>query len=319
MNDRTVPVWLKVVIGSAALAQIGFGLTLFVNPAAVAQLWPWPLNPITARLLGASSLVSVPMAALIIVLNRWTAARIALVMMIMYRVLQLAAGIIHLDHFNLASTTGINYFGGGTLMLVTIGVALWRGSTLGKPADPGRAWLRGDAPLVIGRAMRGILIGVSAVYFLLGVLYLVLGSGAEALWFEPAGNLTSLTARLFASPLMGLALGLWLIVHAQQWRQVAIPAIGMITFGFTGTLSMILESGAIAPPSPLGYLFPITPLVLFAMGVYLLDAHPVGGGVDPHPPRVYSRTPSPTRSPGGSHRFAWRRGGEASGEIWGLA
>ena len=87
-----LPDWARAIIVISALMQLAFGLTLLLDPSRIAELWPWKLPPLTARLLGASTLVSVPMAALIVFINRFEFARIPLVMMLTYRVLQLLAG-----------------------------------------------------------------------------------------------------------------------------------------------------------------------------------------------------------------------------------
>jgi hypothetical protein len=270
MPDRTLPWWLRAVLLISALMQIGFAFTLLLNPAAIGGLWPWPLTPITARLLGASTLVSVPLAMLTIYFNRWSAARIPLVMMVTYRVLQLTAGLIHMDRFDLFSVTAINYFGGGGTMMLAMLAALIFGDRLGKPADWGHRWLKADTPLLMPAAARYVFIALGVVYFLIGFGFLIVGEGGSMLWFEPAELLTGLTARLFASPAMGLALAMWLITRAKLWRQVAVPAVGMVTFGIAGLFAMLMESASIQPPSPLGFLIPVTPLVLLLMGAFLL-------------------------------------------------
>ena len=53
MSDRTLPLWLRLILLGTAATQIVFGLTLLFNPSAVSTLWPWTLTPVTARLLGA--------------------------------------------------------------------------------------------------------------------------------------------------------------------------------------------------------------------------------------------------------------------------
>lgn len=270
MTDRTLPWWLRIVLLISALMQIGFAFTLLANPAAIDNLWPWPLTQITARLLGASTLVSVPLALLSIYLNRLSAARIPLVMMVTYRILQLTAGVIHIDRFELTSATAINYFGGGGMMMLTMLLALIFGNRLGKETDSGSALLQGDAPLVMPNAARIVLTVLAAIYFLLGIVFVIIGERGAFMWFEPDGLITGLTARLFASPAMGLALAMWLITRAKHWREVAIPAVGMATFGLSGSFAMIAEFSAIQPPTPLGYVVPITPLILLAIGVYLL-------------------------------------------------
>jgi hypothetical protein len=285
MTDRTLPWWLRAVLIISALMQIGFAFTLLINPAAIDGLWPWPLTSITARLLGASTLVSVPLALMTIYFNRWSAARIPLVMMVTYRVLQLTAGVIHVDRFDLFSMTTINYFGGGGTMMLVMLTALIFGNRLGQPADWGHPWLKADSRLHLPDPARWVFIALGVVYFLIGFLFLIIGERGSLLWFEPAELLTGLTARLFASPAMGLALAMWLITRAHMWRQVAVPAVGMVTFGIAGLFAMVMEMPSIQPASPLGYLIPITPLILLLMGAYLLM---------PARSRDRTREPAPT-------------------------
>lgn len=270
MPDRTLPNLLRLALVGMGLMQLSFGATVLLNPEAINSLWPWPLTTISTRLLGASTLVSVPLAFGSAWFNRWSAARISLVMMLTYRVLQIAAGLVHYERFDLAQPTTWNYFGGGGLMLAVLAFALARGHTLGQPADDGQAWLRGQAALVMGTAGRVAFRAIAVLFVVLGVLFFVLGENAAWLWFEAPGALTGLTARLFSSPMVGLALAAWLISNAKYWREVGLPAAGMATFGVAGFITLLIESAGIQPPTPLGYLIAATPLILLAMGFYLL-------------------------------------------------
>ena len=72
----------------------------------------------------------------------------------------------------------------------------------------------------------------------LGLVFLMHGANARPLWFDASG-ITPLTARLFASPLTGLGLGLILVARAKDWRAVLVPAVGMATIGILGTLSLV--------------------------------------------------------------------------------
>jgi hypothetical protein len=202
--------------------------------------------------------------------NRWSVARIPIVMLLIYRVLQLAAGFMHFGRFDLTHPATWNYFGGGCLMLIILTYALVRGSRLGRPVTAAPSWVRGDAPLALNRLTRGILRLIAIAYFFLGLALLVLGPQATPLWFEPAGTLTPLTARLFSSPTIGLAFGLWLVTLATRWREVAVPAAGWTTFGVVALLVVLVESSSVAPPTVAGYAIPLTPLVLLILGLYLL-------------------------------------------------
>jgi len=101
---------------------------LLLQPDRVVELWPWPLPPLTARFLGASTFVSIPLAFLLIGINRYRMAVIPFVMILTYRSLQLLAGVIHIDRFTANSTLTLNYFGGGLLMLVVFAYPLIAGS-----------------------------------------------------------------------------------------------------------------------------------------------------------------------------------------------
>ena len=111
---------------------------------------------------------------------------------------------------------------------------------------------------------------LAVIYFVWGLAFLVLGNGAASLWFEAPGLATSLTLRLFASPIMGLALGMWLITRARHWREVVIPAVALTFIGLTGSFAIGVEMSGVRPPGPLGYVTAATPLILLLVGVYLL-------------------------------------------------
>jgi hypothetical protein len=267
--DMKLPNWVRLVILISALMQLGFGVTLLLEPDRIAELWPWQLPPLTARLLGASTLVSVPMALLAVWINRFAIAAIPFVMMLTYRVLQLLAGAIHHDRFAPDSLVTWNYFGGGLLMAATFGFPLIVARRDGlPPASPSQPFA-GSMPWMTPSAARTSLAALGGFYFVLGIAFLVLGAAAKPLWFDAAG-LTPLTARLFASPLTGLGLGLMLVSRASDWREIMVPAIGMVTIGIVGTLSLMLDCATFAPQSGVAWLVAATPPILLLVGVVLL-------------------------------------------------
>jgi hypothetical protein len=268
-----LPDWARAIIVISALMQLAFGLTLLLDPSRIAELWPWKLPPLTARLLGASTLVSVPMAALIVFINRFEFARIPLVMMLTYRVLQLLAGIIHHDRFAPDSLVTFNYFGGGLLMAFAFGYPLWKGLRDELPAAKAGGWGATPEPWHPPFLARRILSLLGAAYVAVGLVFLALGANAKPLWFDAEG-ITPLTARLFASPLTGLGLGLILVSRAEDWRSVMVPAIGMITIGVVGTLSLVLDKASFLPQSGAAWFIAATPALLFAIGLALLWSRP---------------------------------------------
>jgi len=270
MTDRTLPLWLRLVLLLTGLMQFGFGLTVLLNPGIIGQVWPWPLSPLSARLLGASSLVSVPLSIFTALANRWSAARIPMIMLLTYRVLQILVGLIHIGRFDFTRLITWNYFGGGGLLGIFLIVGLLRGNSLGQTVNRWPGLLRGEAHLNIGPVARVVILAFAVIYFLIGLTLLVLGSNGSWLWMEAPGQATPLTLRLFASPTSGLALGLWLITRARYWREVGIPGAGLFTIGLTASLAVLLELGSVMPSTPFGYYVALTPFILLVLGIYVL-------------------------------------------------
>lgn len=268
-REMRLPQWARLLILISALMQIGFGITLLYDPAAIARVWPWTLPPLSTRLLGASALVSVPLGVLAVWANRYVAAMIPLAMMITYRVLQLAAGLIHADRFAALSLTTVNYFGGGALMLAVYGYCLWAGATARLPDAHGGTRWAAPQPWRAPTAMKAALTVLAAAYVLLGLVFLFAGGNAASFWID-AGGLTPLTARLFSSPLIGLGLGLYLCSRATDRRAILIPAIGLLTIGVGGTLALFLERAALVTPSPAAWLPAATPPILLLAGIWLI-------------------------------------------------
>jgi hypothetical protein len=267
-----LPDWARAVIAISALMQVFFGATLLHDPSAIANVWPWSLPPLSARLLGASALVSVPMSLIAVAVNRFVPAMIPLIMMIAYRVLQIAAGLIHVDRFQADSLVTLNYFGGGGLMFAIYAYCLWAGLASRLPEARAGAAMAEPAPWQPPKALRVVMVVLAIAYLALGLYFLVAG-GSASFWID-AGGLTPLSARLFSSPLIGLALGLFLCSRAADWRSVAIPAAGLVTIGVLGTLAIFLERMTLVLPTPVAWLVAATPLILLAAGAMLIASRP---------------------------------------------
>jgi hypothetical protein len=186
-------------------------------------------------------------------------------MMATYRALQLAAGVLHLDRFGANLPMTVNYFGGGALMLAVLGYGLWMGWRGKLPAaDDGTPieWQR-------SRVLRIALDSLGIAFVTLGAVFFIEASEAPLLWLDARG-ITPLTARLFASPLTGLGLGLMLVSRTADWRAAAIPAIGMCTIGVVVLAAFALGHADFAPRTTLAWIVAATPVVLFAAGAAIL-------------------------------------------------
>lgn len=269
--DSAFPRWLRLIVTVSAAMQFGFGVTLMIDPAQIGTIWPWSMPPLTTRILGASSLVSVPLALLSVGINRFSYAAIPFVMMATYRVLQLAAGAMHLDRFGTNIPMTVNYFGGGALMFTVLSYGLWMGwrgrlTRVTGISEP-TVWHM-PAPLRISLALLG------SLFVVLGLIFFFGAFEAAMIWFDVKG-ITPLTARLFSSPLTGLGLGLILVSRSRDWRMAAIPAVGFCTMGFAVLLAFVLGYSDFAPSTWLGWIVASTPAVLLAAGFIILASKPV--------------------------------------------
>lgn len=274
--EQRIPNWIRLIILISAVMKIGFATTLLIDPGQIKAVWPWPLPPLSARLLGASTLVSVTMGILVVLINRFALAMIPLVMMATYRVLQLIAGFIHIDRFDLMTPLAVNYFGGGGMMLALFAYVLWAGHNKSLPAAAATARFPKAMGWQPGGPFGVALMILAGIYVCLGVAFLFLGAGAKPMWIDSAG-MTPLTARLFSSPLIGLGLGLFLISRSRDWRAVLIPALGLLTIGLSGCLALVLELDSLVVKNVLGALVATTPLVLAVVGAILLQMRPKVG------------------------------------------
>lgn len=272
--DMTLPRWLRAIVLISALMQLAFGITLLADPARVAEVWPWTMPPLTTRVLGASTLVSVPLALLSIGINRYSVAAIPFIMMATYRVPQLTAGAFHTERFGDNLWLTINYFGGGLLMLVVLVCGLWAGQTSRLPRSVAIGLLAARMPWTPAAGIRLALAVTGIFYVGLGIGFFVNASNAAPFWIDVRG-ITPLTARLFSSPLIGLGLGMLLISRASDWRMVAVPATGMITIGLVVLVALVLSRADFAPTTWFGWLVAATPLILFSAGATILASKPV--------------------------------------------
>jgi hypothetical protein len=85
----------------AGLIYLGFGLFMFLNPAAAANIWPWELTPLMSRVLGGWVMFIGGGAAVIYFEPRYSAYRALLPSIIIWDLALLAGSFLHMDSFDL--------------------------------------------------------------------------------------------------------------------------------------------------------------------------------------------------------------------------
>ena len=77
-RDMVVPHWARVMFGAVGVINLLISLFLFVVPAAMIDVWPWALTPLTARVLSAMFALPAVVGLGMALESRWSAARLIL-------------------------------------------------------------------------------------------------------------------------------------------------------------------------------------------------------------------------------------------------
>ena len=98
-NPRITAFLISVTaIESLVLLVAGVGLPLF--PSAIRPLWPWPLSPFNALLLGAIYSASLVTTAIVVTVKRWAPTRVAVPMILIFTAIILVVCLIYFDRFD---------------------------------------------------------------------------------------------------------------------------------------------------------------------------------------------------------------------------
>jgi hypothetical protein len=113
-------VWIIAAVGTLAVAT---GVFLYAAPTSAISVWPWPLTPLTARVLGAVFCLGLAGAAAPLD-RRWTTARLPFQVAGIMVALMLVAGIR--EHDSLDSTNALTWLiTAGFLLVFLAGAVLY--------------------------------------------------------------------------------------------------------------------------------------------------------------------------------------------------
>lgn len=135
---QPLPVWLAVALTAQGAVMLVLGAVLFVSPARAATVWPWPLTPLTARVV-AAWLVAFGIAAVLALAERdLERLEISAVAYTLFGVLQLIALARYSDTVRWGSAAATSYL----VVLLTVvptGAAGWWTSVRGRRRRAGGA------------------------------------------------------------------------------------------------------------------------------------------------------------------------------------
>ena len=113
------------IFSAAVIVVLLVGAGLFFVPDLVKPRWPWPLAPFNARFLGSFYLAELVAMVALLVWNRWSPARMILVMAFVFTLVVSATSLINLGQFNFARKAPWIWFVVYAGSAVVSGLFLW--------------------------------------------------------------------------------------------------------------------------------------------------------------------------------------------------
>jgi len=125
-NEYLVPRLIRLVLLLVGLAYAVAGLTFFLAPTAVADVWPWRLTPLVARVMGGWLLLFGLGAGLAWIEPRWSAYRLLTLDAIAWLVLLLVGSLLHTADFDFGRPLAVPWFVGLAAAIAgTVGYYWW--------------------------------------------------------------------------------------------------------------------------------------------------------------------------------------------------
>ena len=99
------------VIAAAGVLALCFGISFYITPTSVDDIWPWAVTPLTGRVLAA--ILALGLAGIFVIWDpRWSAVRLMLqVESLMLALILVAAGRAHDEFDSGATSTWVFLFG----------------------------------------------------------------------------------------------------------------------------------------------------------------------------------------------------------------
>jgi hypothetical protein len=230
VSNPKLPGGLRVFSGAVILVLL-VGAGLFFVPDLVKPRWPWPLAPFNARFLGSFYLAELVAMVALLVWNRWSPARMILVMAFIFTLMVSVTSLINLDHFNFGRKASWLWFAVYAGSAIVSGLFLWnaRGTPPVAAAMSGAGWRRCFQA-------EAVLLG------LYGLGLLILPPTFSAFW---PWKIDAFHAQTYSAIFITAAAGTWLIsAHAPREELVALGA-AQLALGLLSIIGLALTDAAV--------------------------------------------------------------------------
>ena len=230
IDNPVLPGSLRIFSGAVILVLL-VGAGLFFAPDLVKPRWPWPLAPFNARFLGSFYLAEMVAMVALLVWNRWSPARMILVMAFVFTLVVTATSLANLDHFNFGRKASWIWFAVYAGSAIVAGLFLWnaRGTPPVAAAVSGAGWRRTFQLEAVVLALYG-----------LGLL--ILPATFSAFW---PWKIDPFHAQTYSAIFITAATGTWLISsHAPREELVALGA-AQLALGLLAIIGLAVTDAAV--------------------------------------------------------------------------
>ena len=257
------------------------GIQCFLLADFTAELFAWTISPpLTAAFLGASYWAAFPLVFLSARERAWAHARVAVYGVLVFTTVTLAATLLHLDRFHLASPQLPARVAAWAWMVVYVLVPpSLLALLLRQQRVPGRDPER-TAPLPNG--FRLVLVAQATVLVPLGIA-LVLVPPAGVLW---PWALTPLTARAVGAWLLGMGITFAHAAWENDWPRLRAVMVGYACLGALQLVALLRYAGFVKWERPTAWLY-----VLFLGSILVVGLYGWRSAWRPAPPGEPRRLP----------------------------
>jgi hypothetical protein len=109
---------------AGVLVVLLVGAGLFVAPELVKPRWPWAVTPFNSRFLGGFYIAEMAGMAALLIWNRWSPARLILVMALVFTLVATVASLLNVEVFDMRRKSTWAWFGAYGLSIIVSAVAL---------------------------------------------------------------------------------------------------------------------------------------------------------------------------------------------------
>ena len=233
MDDRTgnprIGMLLQGITGLEVLVLLGAGGGLTLLPAVISEIWPWELTPFNASLLGAVYFASMMTAALLVLMGRWSPARVALPLILLFTTIVLVLSVVYFDQFRRTPST-LLWFVLYIVIPLNAAYHMWLYRGLPKPGGQ------------LGPTLRRLLQVEGVVFGLYGLALLIAPEPSGAFW---PWHLDAFHGRFYSVAFLTPALGALYLAGSAAWAEVLALAMTFFVGGLLPIVGLVVTDARV--------------------------------------------------------------------------